>query len=71
LLSDSIPDAISSSDNILMTIPEYTEAISEAIHNSNPEAIPKAIPKAISKAISEANSDHSHCSTLRQDGGFR
>jgi hypothetical protein len=62
-----------------MTISEYTEAISEAIHNSNPEAIPETIPEAIpetipeaiSEAIPEANSDHSHCSTLRQDGGFR
>ena len=57
LLSNGIPDAISSSDTssisntISVTIPECTEAISEA--------------------IPESNSDHSHCSTLLQEGGLR
>ena len=59
LLSDGIPDAISGSDTISVTIPETisdcTEAISEPIPNSNPETI----------------SDHSHCSTLLQEGGLR
>ena len=60
LLSDGIPDAFSSSDTISVTIPETisdcTEAISEAVPNSNPET------------ISECNSDHSHRSTLLQEG---
>ena len=63
LLSNGIPDAIPSSDTIPVTISEtislHIEAISEAIPNSNPEA------------ISESNSDHSHCSTLPEEGGLR
>jgi hypothetical protein len=39
-LSDGIPDAISSSDTISVTIPDRSEAISEALPNSNPEVIP-------------------------------
>jgi len=63
LLSDGIPNAFSSSDTISVTIPETisdcTEAISEAIPNSNPET------------IYESNSDHSHRRTLLQEGGLR
>jgi len=55
LLSDGIPDAISNSNTIPVTISERTEAISEAI----------------SEAIPESNSDHSHRSTLLQEGGLR
>jgi hypothetical protein len=70
LLSDGIPDAfsisntISTSDTISVPI---SQTISEGIPNSNPEAI----PQAISEAISEFNSDHSHWSTLPQEGGLR
>jgi len=63
LLSDGIPDAFSSCDTIPATISEHTEAISQAIPNSNPEAIPEA--------VSESNSDHSHRTTLLQEGGLR
>jgi hypothetical protein len=56
LLSDWIPDAISSSDTISNTI---SETISETISNSNSEAIP------------DSNSDDSHCSTLLQNSGLR
>ena len=61
LLSAGIPDAISSSNSntISVTIPE---TISNSISDSNPETIPDAIP--------ESNSDHSHCSTLLQEGGL-
>ena len=51
LLSDCIPDAISNSNTVPVTISEHTKAI------------PKAIP--------ESNSDHSHRSTLLQEGGLR
>jgi hypothetical protein len=75
LLPNGIPDAMFRSDPIPTTISEHTNAISEAIPNSNSEAIPKSIPKAIPQAISKANpecnSDHSHCSALHQVGGFR
>jgi len=57
LLSDSIPDAISSSN-------------SDTISDTNPEAITEAIPESNSVHI-EAISDHSHCSTLLQEGGLR
>jgi len=71
LLSHGIPDFFSSSDTISVTIPETipdcTKAISEAIPNSNPDTI----SETISEAISESNSDHSHCSTLLQEGGLR
>ena len=58
LLSDGIPDGISSSnsDTISGTIPK-------TISNSNPETISEDIP--------ESNSDHSHRSTLLQEGGLR
>jgi hypothetical protein len=65
LLSDGIPDAISMSNSgtipatSSVTISEYTEAISEAIPNSNAEAIP------------ESNSDHSHRCTLHQEPWLR
>jgi hypothetical protein len=55
LLSHGIPDAFSSSDTIPATISKRTAAISEAIPNSNPEFI----------------SDHSHRTTLLQNGGLR
>jgi len=69
LLSDGIPNAISSSnsDTISVTIPE---TISDSITDSNPEAIPEAIPESNSVHI-EAISDHSHSSTLLQEGGLR
>ena len=50
-LCDGIPDAISNSNTIPVTISKRTEAISEA--------------------IPESNSDHSHRSTLLQEGGLR
>jgi len=58
LLSDGLPFAISISncDTIPATVSESTKAMSKAIPNSNPEAIP------------ESNSDHSHRSTLLQEG---
>jgi hypothetical protein len=54
LLSDGILDTISRSDTNPAIISEHTEAISEAIPNSNPEAI----------------SDHSHCRTQLPEGGL-
>jgi hypothetical protein len=66
LLSDGIPDAISISDTIPATISERTEAISEAIPNSNPGTISER-----TEVISESNSDHSHRCTLLQEGGLR
>jgi len=60
LLSNGIPDAISSSDTISVTIPESNSAnISVTISEANSETIP------------QSNSDHSHCSTLFQEGGLR
>jgi len=63
LVSDGSPNAFSSSDTITVTISERTKAMSKAIPNSNPEAIPEA--------ITESNSDHSHWSTLLQEGGLQ
>jgi hypothetical protein len=67
LLCDGFPDAFSSSNTISRTIPQTisdcTKGLSETIPNSNPEAIPEA--------ISHPNSDHSHRSTLLQEGGHR
>jgi len=61
LLSDCLPDAISRSisDNISVTI---AETISDSSNDSNHEAMPNDIP--------ESNSDHSHCSTLLEEGGL-
>jgi hypothetical protein len=56
LLADRIPYACPSSDTIPTTNSEHTKAISMAIPNSN------------SESISESNPDHSHCSTLLQEG---
>jgi hypothetical protein len=64
LLSDGIPDAISTSDTISETIPE-------TISYSNPETISKAFPNTISEATPKFNSDDSHHGTLLQDNRFR
>jgi hypothetical protein len=58
LLFDAILDSFSKSDTISMTIPE-------TIPNSNHEAISKH-----TEAIAQAISDHSHRSTLLQEGGL-
>jgi len=55
LLSEGIPDAFSSSNTISVTIPETISDCTEAIS----EAIPNSYP------------DHSHCSTLLQEGGLQ
>ena len=56
LVSDGIPDAFSRSDTIFEIIPG---TISDSIIDSNSEANPGP------------NSDHSHCSTLLQEGGLQ
>ena len=64
LLSHAFPEVISNSNydpisvTISKTISMHIEAISKTISNANP------------KSISESNSDHSHRSTLLQQGGL-
>jgi len=51
-----------------------SDGIPDAISMSNSDTIPATISErteAISEAISESNSDHSHCSTLLQEGRLR
>jgi hypothetical protein len=63
LLSDGLLDACGRFNTICVTIPG---TMSDSINISNP----KATPKAILRAIRKANSDHSHLSSLLQEGGL-
>jgi hypothetical protein len=63
LLSDGIPEAISSSTTFSVTI---SKTILDSITDFNPEGISKP-----TEAISKFNSDHSHWNTLHQESGLR